>query len=219
MYPLVFLVVLSLCLFLLYILSKQDFVLLRQNISLAQIFDAQVLSLISGFILGRIFYVINYGRFDLIHPLKFFHLIKYEGIIPLGFFGGMALLLFTVFGSKKGLGRIYDIFAIAFFPLFAAGLLLRYVNIFFLFPVIIFIALATAFLFLIRSHYKYILRDGSISFIFLSLLALDGITYDPFLYTGKNTVLGLFSLSSALSILILILSLIALTINQRKKAF
>src|SRR3989344_825223 len=106
------------CFFALFLFSKQDFVLLRQNISLSEIFDAAIIVFLLALLAGRIFYILDTFNFQLLHLVKFFYLTKFPGISTLGFFFGAAGGVLLLFRNKKGLRRIYDIFSISFFPLF-----------------------------------------------------------------------------------------------------
>ena len=165
--------VIFVCFFLLYTTSKQDFVLLRQNISLAEVFDLSIATFIIAFLFGRVLYIINDFKFELMGFLSFFHLLKFPGLSPLGFFIGAGLSIFLFFRKKKGLGRIYDIFTISFLPLYLFFVMTQsypakyaYLPFTFLFIYLL------LFVFSIRSHQKYILKDGSISLIFLLLISI-----------------------------------------------
>ncbi|HVZ12676.1 MAG TPA: hypothetical protein VG965_06635 [Patescibacteria group bacterium] len=213
----IYIIVTFFCCFLLYYFSKQDFVLLRQNISLSQIFDALSVSTLSAFLMGRALYVVNNLKSDLLSFLRFFHIWKYPGISMFGFLGGGGLCLFLIFAKKKGLSRICDIFTISFFPLFAVSIFFeKYMHGLIFLPILMFIVAVAFFIFFLRSHHKYILRDGSISLIFLLLLALETIASQYF--SGvKNSIFMSLSILEMLCIIIVPASLVGLVINQRKK--
>lgn len=206
---LLFLTVVIICIFVLYILSKQDFVLLRQNISLAQVFDLAILTALFGFLFARLFFIVTSSRFDLLFPLKFFHLLKFPGFSMLGFILGSAVLLFFTLRKKKTLGRIYDIFSISFMPAYIFVLTMRtYKAQFLAFPILLFLLMMGILIFFIRSHYKYLLRDGSVSFIFLFILSLDELIFQlPF-------VLGVHQL---ITIFLILVSLGGLYATETKK--
>src|SRR5687767_4688173 len=188
------------CLFILYMLSKQDFVLLRQNISLSQIFDALGIAIISAFLFARVLYVVNYFKSDLLSFLKFFHIIKYPGLSFFGFLAGGALCLYLIFIKKKGVGRIMDVFSISFFPLFAVSVLFEKMSgNLFLVPYISFALCVLFFIFFIRSHQKYILNDGSISLIFILLMCIQTAVYQ-YLTAGSASVIFGFSILGIVSI-------------------
>ena len=114
---LIYLLGVFLSLFILYAVSRHDFVLLRQSISLRQVYDNVFISLLVFFIVARAGFALVSNSIQLINPLRFFYLTKYWGIIPyLGFFG-MIVALLLLFRKKKNKLRILDIYFISFSPL------------------------------------------------------------------------------------------------------
>ena len=77
---LVSILVTFICFFLLFLFSKQDFVLLRQNISLSEMFDAAIVIFLFAILTGRIFYVLDSFNFELLHALRFFYITRFPGI-------------------------------------------------------------------------------------------------------------------------------------------
>ncbi len=213
LFVLLFLAV-SICAFILYILSKQDFVLLRQNISLSEIFDLAILTLISGLAFGRFFYIITDSRLDLFSPVKFFHIIKFPGFSILGLFLGGAFALFFALHSNKGLARIYDIFSISFMPIYIFALVTRdYTEKLFFIPIILFLLMILIFTFFINSHYRYIMRDGSLSLMLLLILGFDTFA-SPYL-TGGSMSFWPMSLSQIASMVFVLVSLVGILAIQR----
>lgn len=205
---------LIICFFILFIISRQDFVLLRQNISLAQIFDLSSVVFISAFIFGRIFLVVNDFNFQLLNLLTFFNIFKFEGINSLGFFAGGAVATYFSVKSRKALPRIFDIFSISFFPLFIFLSVARK-AVFSTVPIpaaIIFLSILI-FSFLVRSHYKYILKDGNISFVFLFLLTAETIV-SGFIYGGGHKVFLNMSILQIASIPLAFVSLAFLAARE-----
>ncbi|HVT00791.1 MAG TPA: hypothetical protein VHE53_00985 [Patescibacteria group bacterium] len=203
-----------LCFFLLFLTSKQDFVLLRQNISLSEIFDLAAISFLIAFFFGRALFIISNFRFELVGVAKFFHLLKFPGLSPLGFFLGAALSIYLLFRNKKGLGRIYDIFSISFMPLFVLFIVDRLYpqKLFYLSPVLFIISLLI-FAFFVKSHQKYILKDGSISFIFLFLIALDTLISQFFL--DSHRIIFNLSILQLLSIPLISAAVVLFIVNQK----
>ncbi len=188
------------CFFLLFLLSKQDFVLLRQNISLSEMFDAAIVVFLFALLSGRVFYILDTFNFELLHALRFFYITRFPGVSMLGFFLGGALAVRFLFRNKKGLRRIYDIFGISFLPLFAFFVLAQgHKNI--IYSVVTILIILVSFVFFLRSHQKYILKDGSNALAMLGLIAIDVIV-SQFLFPKHVLFFGL-SLSSILSILLL----------------
>jgi len=209
--------VIFLCFFLLYMFSKQDFVLLRQNISLSEIFDLSALTLITGFIFGRIFYILNVFNFQLFNILQFFHLFRFPGISNLGFFTGGAIAIYMLFRNQKGMSRIFDIFSLSFFPLFVFIILVEFIekHSWYLLGAVLTISVIS-FIFFIKSHSRYILRDGGISIIFYIYLALITLISQFLLKNGYMIFLHL-DFSQIISIPIVIASCVALYFNQKGK--
>lgn len=213
---LLFLVLIG-CFFLLYILCRQDFVLLRQNISLAQILDSAIISIVFAFITARLLFLINNLEMSLLHVIRFFHFIKFPGVSPLGFFLGTAFSLWVIFRKRKGIFRVFDIFAISFLPLYLFSLVIKkYPGVYALIlPIFLAAVVLGLFIFFIKSHYKYIMRDGSISIIILLLISLDSLFYD-YINPDKFAVLLDLSIGQILGIILVSGSIIFLFINQRK---
>mgnify|MGYP001568270036 FL=1 len=218
MIELVFLIsILVVCFFLLYILCRQDFVLLRQNISLSQILDIAAIAIIFAFITGRLLFLINNSELFLLHTIRFFHFVKFPGISPLGFSLGGIFALWFLLRNKKGILRVIDIFSISFLPLYLFSLILRSYppQIAIFLPAITIIFLLTLFIFFLKSHYVYILRDGSISLMLLLIVSLDTLLYE-YLNMGRFFLLFDLSPSQLLSIAFAASSLVFLFINQQK---
>ncbi len=210
-----FLLAVFLSFFILYLLSKHDFVLLRKNISLAQIFDLAFMTVPFAFIFGRILFVFDYSQFSLFHLIKFFHFFRFPGISFLGSYLGGVLALYFLFRKKKALSRTYDIFTLSFFPLFVFNILARkYPGNLFVLALILFFLVVGLFVFFIKSHNSYKLRDGMISFLFLSILSFDNFVFQ-FLDPKRMTIYSL-SISQFLSILIFLFSITSILLNRDK---
>lgn len=212
----IFFITLIICFFLLYIFSKTDFVLIRQNISLSQIFDAAGVSFIAALLLSRVVYVVNNFRTELLSFLRFFHIARYPGLSFFGFIIGGALCLYLIFVKKKNVSRIMDIFAISFMPLVAVSSLVESTRSLVFIPYLFFIFCIFLFIFFIQSHQKYVLRDGSISLIFLLTVCVQTLIYQYFNF-HKNAVFSSFSLLFLVSTIFIPIILVQLFLNQRKK--
>jgi prolipoprotein diacylglyceryltransferase len=213
------LLILTVCFFLLYILCRQDFVLLRQNISLSQILDTAILTVLFAFTAGRLFFLINNQDFALLHAIRFFHFIKFPGISIIGFALGGFLALWFFMRRKKGILRTFDIFSVSFFPLYSFSLIIKSYTQggAFALPIILLILSIILFAFFIRSHFRYILRDGSISLIFLLIISADSFLYE-YLNPERHIVLLDFTAAQVLSIIVAAASAVFLFLNQKAKA-
>lgn len=116
---------LFLFLFVLHSLTREDYGLMRRNISMEQLFNLTFLSLLSGLFVSRVMYAVFHLNPFFLNPLVFFALPYYSG---LSLFGGVV----GVFGSlylfclkkKYPWRKFFDFFAIAFscgLPLVAIG--------------------------------------------------------------------------------------------------
>ncbi len=206
--------VLFICFFLLYIFSKQDFVLLRQNISLAQVFDSAAIALVPAFLVGRALFILDSLEISFLHVLRFFHLVNFPGFSFFGFILGGSISIYLMYRKRKGISRILDIFTISFFPLFMLSLIMRpYPKGFFFVPIIYIFVLMPIFAFFIKSHYKYILKDGGLALIFLLLVSVDTLIYQFFGSLDKQLFLWL-SFSQLICIPLISSSIVFLFLKQ-----
>src|SRR3989344_1892152 len=194
--------------------STDCFLLLRQNISLAQIFDLALISFVLAFFLGRFFFIINTLQFELIHAIKFFHLIKFPGLSSLGFFLGGSIALFLLFRKRKGIARIYDIFVISFLPVYSFNIIFRDYSEIYIKILLVLLSILIIYFFL-RSHYKYIFHDGSIALIFLLLISIDSFIYQ-LLTSQKQSIFLSLSFIQILSVPLIFVFGIWFLINQKK---
>lgn len=201
-------------LFSLYLLSKHDFVLLRKNIAVTKIFDVVIISILVGGFVSRVFFAIDETRLLLFNIIPFFHIIRYPGLSLLGFVLGAVVTIVFFLRKTKAMLRILDIYTISFFPIAIAVVATRgyFFNIFF--QIIIIFLSITYWLYIIRSHSRYALRDGSLSCLSLALISFDCFSY-AFITGGRNIVLGL-SFSQIVSLPLGIFALFLFFANQHK---
>lgn len=125
-------IVIVVCLFFsfftLYVLSREDFVFLRKNISVENIFDVAILTAIFSLVFSRLFFVIDNFSFFYLNPLVFFLIPYFPGLSLFGAIVGYVLSALIITKQKKyPRGRFVDFFSIAFLsvlPLGYAGFLL-----------------------------------------------------------------------------------------------
>lgn len=210
---LIYFVTLFLCFFILFTLSRNDFVLIRKNTSSTAIFDAIGVGLVFAFFLGRILYIIDSGKIGLLYPLTFLHIIKYPGVSILGIFLGLFLALIA-FRKKKVILRMGDILSLAFSPILFISVLSFPTPASYL-PIKIGMSVGV-FIFwivLIWFHKKYALHDGSITLAVLLLLSLDTVITQ--LHAAHRTFIFLFSFSQWIGIIIAFVSVIFIIINEK----
>ncbi len=201
--------------FLLFNLAKNDFVLLRKNVSLHELFDAAILSMAVGLLFARIFFVIDMQEYSWFHPFRFFHLVKVPGLSLYGFFVGVIPALYLLLRRKKVLHRVYDILFISLLPLFVVTLVTRsyslgvpslFVQIGLAVAAIAIIGIFTTF------FHNYTLRDGSLALIIFMLLSVD-LLLKGFLDSHQD-LLFMLSLSQIFSVVLFIVSVALLMQNQ-----
>jgi len=174
----IYLIGVFISLFILYAVSRHDFVLLRQSISLHQVYDNVFISLLVFFIVARAGYALLSNSFQLINPLKFFYLTKYWGIVPyLGFFG-MIVALLLLFRKKKNKLRILDIYFISFSPLILLDVLLKgNSGMLIIIKIVSVIILLLFYGWFIKIHNKYTTKDGFITFMTLITYSLVNLAF------------------------------------------
>src|SRR3989344_1615048 len=89
--------ILFVSLFILYVLCKYDFLLIRKDIKMPFLFNNIFLSIGIGMIVARLIYIVDSNKIFLINPLVFFHLVNYGGLSIFGEF----LVCFFLHQKKK----------------------------------------------------------------------------------------------------------------------
>lgn len=161
-----FAVTIFLCLFILFSVARHDFVLIRQSISLRQVFDNAFIALISAFLFGRLFYALEGGFYHLLNPLRFFYFTRYTGILIFAGFIGAYLAIFLLYKKKKNKLRIFDIYFISFFPLVVLDILLKSNSgLGFLLKAVAVVVLLSFYSWFIKIHSEFSIKDGVITFL------------------------------------------------------
>lgn len=211
-------------LFCLYVLSHDDFVFLRKNISLEQIFNIALLSIAAGFFGARFVYVTSHFNPQFLNPLVFLLFPYFPGLSLTG--GVLSSILFIVFYSirhKISTGRLLDFVSCSALISIAFG--------FFLFTFFDFFAkkhteilnITIAFMYIILSFVFLVyllpklrsgeLQEGSIGLLFL--LSFSLISFIIEIIHKTNKVVVFLSIEGIISIVIFLISLV-LFIKQEK---
>lgn len=202
---LLYLIVLFICLFVLFAVSRHDFVLLRQSITLRQIFDNAFIVIAVSFVTSRLGYIIYSAKFDLLNPLKFFYVTKYWGILP--FIGLLSMLfsLYLLFRKKKNILRIFDIYFISFSPLILLDIALKnHIGINLLLKIVSLIVLFAFYFWFVRIHNKFDTKDGFITSLIVITYALVSLAFS---YSG----MGFFTVKYAWYQILLLLTALSFT--------
>ncbi len=196
-------------LFILFITSRHDFVLLRQNISIRFIFDKALIIVLFSLLISRSLYLIDENLYDFfLDPLSFMHIVLFYGFSFLGFFSAFALGVVFFFKDKKNLFRILDIYLLSFYPLIVfegiSYLILGKVESLILF---IYMFIATIIFFvLVKMHTGFGIRDGVVAFCILTLSALSYLGYSIY----RKQELLIYSPVQILAIIVLAISIYCL---------
>jgi prolipoprotein diacylglyceryltransferase len=124
----VFFLVLILCLVLflykLYHLAIDDYILMKKNVSVDQMFNCAILCSLVGLFFARLFYVFFHPSPIFLNPLGFLLFPYFPGLSVVGGLlgGGAALYLFSR-QKKLPMGRVFDFFALAFTFVMPIGLI------------------------------------------------------------------------------------------------
>jgi hypothetical protein len=198
-------------LFLLYSLSKNDFILLRKNITLHQVFNYAFISLFIAFLFGRLFYIGNSQEFLLFNPLAFLHFLKYPGFSLLGAFIGVIIILSILVKDKKALPRLFDIAFLSFFPFFSLSLLFIPFNFMYI-QIAAFILSIIILCILLKFHQDYSLRDGSLFLVILMMIFLTSFIAD--IFVKQKAVIYIFSFLQLMAAVGFLFSIVFLIKNE-----
>lgn len=184
-----FLIAIFISLFILFSVARHDFVLIRQSISLRQVFDNAFVALFAAFIFGRLFFALDSNLFDLLNPLRFFHLTRYWGILISAGFLGAYLAIFFLYKKKKNKLRIFDIYFISFFPLMVLDILLKSNSgLGIVLKGVSLVVLFAFYTWFLKIHNEFSIKDGFITFLGL-------ISYSLVLLAFSFATSGVFTLS------------------------
>lgn len=185
--------------FTLFVLSKNDFVLLRRGVMQKQIFDTMLLSLVVGFVFARIFYILDTFQFVYLNPIQFFHLILYPGLSIFGFLVGVFVVICYAYMKKKALLRALDLFSISFYWIFLMSLVYEVVqNHSDILRILHFVVSFALFVIGVHLYRHFSLRDGG-----TGLLMMLYVSCSYFLFSFsqvQETILYSLSFSQIISI-------------------
>lgn len=205
-------------LYLLYYLSKDDFVIVRKDISMEKIFNLAFLTSIASLFSARLFYVLQSLDPKLWSPLGFLAIPYFPGLSLIGGILGAEIFIF-LYGSFKKMptGKILDLFALSFMVVLPLGLIGNFIihlgkvslfsNLVFIFSCLLLLLFAKV---IFPFSGKGEIKDGSLGLIFSAIFS--------FLYFTTKLFLNLkeFSFLSIENILILVVlfSSLILLVNQ-----
>lgn len=221
------LLVLTICfiffLFRLYILTKDDFPLLRKNTTQEQLFNIAFLMVAVSLLAARSVFVITHFSQIYTNPLVFFLFwyAKFEGLSLAGACIS-ALVFITYYASirKVPVFRVLDFFALSFLQTLPVAFLislllsLRNMPYPFLLGMILFSAISILFsTIFIPLFKKSAVKEGTIAMLVLFFTSLIMIILEE--VQKKQTVFGLISIEAILFLFLLIFSLISIIRKER----
>lgn len=160
--------------FILYLLSKNDFVLVRQNVSLTEIFNLTISGVIIAGLASRVFYILDNSAWQFLNPLRFFHLLNLPGLSLFGFYLTFVFWIYLRIQKQKVFARVLDIISLSFSPLFIFSLLVPYLKgVFYYFQLGLFLAALVLIAYLLRANKNYKFKDGSIAVLVFFLVSLE----------------------------------------------
>lgn len=211
----VILILLFISLFILYLLSENDFILIRKDITMPLMFNNIFLSFLPAFIFGRLFYISDTFEFFILNPIIFFYIIKFQGISIFGTILGIILFHLYKIKDKRALNRILDIVSLSFFPMISLFLFSNpFTMIHFILRLLTFFVFVGIYIYLINSHRKYTLKDGSIYYMIIIIFAHLNVLYNY--YNFHHSFLYGFALTDAISLLLVIISFFMIVKNEKK---
>ncbi|MCL5970618.1 MAG: prolipoprotein diacylglyceryl transferase [Patescibacteria group bacterium] len=117
-------------LFLVFALSNDDFVLLRKNVSLEDLFNLAILTSFFGLFSARLLYVILNPNMKFLNPFVFLLFPYFPGLsLAGGVIGGSFFALFLALRNKMPGARVLDIFSISFLGSFVFSFFIKFLDI------------------------------------------------------------------------------------------
>ncbi len=177
--PEILLVSLFLFLYLVFVYAKDNFILLRKNITLEYLFNISFVGFLIGIISARIVYVLEHLSVKYLNPLVLFLFPYFPGLSVAGGVIGFSVYLFWATKQKKfPFWNIFDIFSLSLFFSFCIGELLVFLTNLILqrtFTLAELVGSGIILLFFVIFSIVYTkstLKDGSLGFLILSFLVL-----------------------------------------------
>ncbi len=212
-----FIFVLAICffifLFVLYNLSKDDFLIIRKDIALESLFNTAFSVAFISLFFARFFYVI-FNPTPILKTFLGFMVFPYFPGLSLagGLIGGLSYLLIHINFKKMPIGRIFDIFILSLSVVLPIGilgtiLLTGFKNALSLGLLFLINLIISIILFKIIWPYsqKNNLKEGSLGIIFLTALSLINYLFNIITNWGRVV---LFSKDNLLWVIILMASIV-----------
>lgn len=189
-------------LYIVYLLSHDDFVILRSNASMEKIFNAVFLSTFFALFFSRLVFVLLNPKGIFMSPLGFLLFPYFPGLSLIGgLLGGFLISLFILKSWNLPIGRMMDFLSIGFlvsFPLgFLGSFLISHLKLEsnFIFSIALYSILLFTFVkFILPLSLGGKLKDGSLSFLFILSFSLAHFlsnvvnTFGKVILTSENII-------------------------------
>jgi len=200
------------CSFVLFVTSRHDFVLLRQNISIRHVFDKALVILLFSLFIARVIYLVDERMYDFfLDPLRFLHVIIFFGFNIFGLITTLSLGVLFSFRKRKNFLRILDIYLLSFSPLiiFEAIYYLLFSNINIWITSSYLSLSLIVFILFVKMHSCFKIKDGVVAF---SILIFSAISYLGYSFLKKELLI--YSPAQILAILVIAISIYCLVLVQ-----
>lgn len=207
-------------LFCIYLISRDDFIFLRKDVTLEKIFNLVFLTFFSGLFFSRLIFVIIESPKMFLNPLAFFLFPYFPGLSLIG--GVLGALVFLVYYTdikQLPFEKILDVFSVGFL----ASLSFGYLGFFLLSGIKDVAALALVFiyiiLFFVFIKYAYQLlskgkfKDGSIGYLILFMFSFISII--TAIVTKFSEFAFIRNIENYLFLLLLIISIYMFAKNEK----
>lgn len=192
-----FIIVLVVCLvlflFRIYHLANDDYILIKKNITLEDIFNVAFISSGSALLFARIFYVFLNPKPVFLNPLGFLLFPYFPGLSSTGaVIGGILAILAYARVKKIPLARVFDFFSISFIFVLPVGMIGYFIlsqdittgNIVKL--VLYTLMLAASNIYLYPKASSLEIKEGTISALFLVFFSLISLLANAIDHPGTN---------------------------------
>ncbi|MEX2012911.1 MAG: prolipoprotein diacylglyceryl transferase family protein [Candidatus Levyibacteriota bacterium] len=197
-------------LFFLYFVSRDDFVLIRRDITSDNIFNVAFLLAAVAILSSRLFYAFSHPNQNFLNPLYFLLFPYFPGLSLVGGVLGGGIFLYVIARVKKmPTARILDLFTLSFLASMPLGVVGYYIlagynflsfNV--IFTIVSYITLFSIFVFFLLPRFsKGRVEEGNMATLFLvafsAVSLLDLVVEGKFSISGEVIILFVLLISAA----------------------
>jgi hypothetical protein len=205
-------------LYIVYYLSRDDFVLTRKDIPVGKVFSMIFLTGLVVLFSARLLFAFAHPATLLLNPLSFFAVYRYGGLSLVGALVGAEVFIYLYCQYKKmPAGKIFDLFSLAFIGVLPVGLVINFVlslgrvglfeNLLFVFSVLLVILFGKV---IYPFSAKGEIKDGSLGFMLTALFTFSYFLTKLFLNLKDFSFLN----PENAILLVLLFSSLILLLNQ-----